>query len=186
MCVRLLQLLFTHVTLILTSQQQVLFTPFANNCGIKIILNGLLIITFLAYFDFELIHISDELRRLLFFGNRSHINYPSKCRLPLDLLLFYLTLIVHSRQTECSARLDFLWKVQATGENNRCRFLTRLPQIKKSHCCFSMYKVLFQNDGELSSLQTRYVPTPLQIFFFSFCVRAWKNIYFICSVWGPF
>lgn len=110
----ILQILFAHVALILTSHQ-VSYMPLANNFGVKIILNGLFIGLFLLCFDFELISISDELRRILFFGNNAYINYPSKWRLPLDLLLFYLTLIVHSRQTECSVRLDFLWKVQATG-----------------------------------------------------------------------
>ncbi|ODM91481.1 Adenylate cyclase type 8 [Orchesella cincta] len=132
-------LLFTHVTLILTSQQQVLFTPLATNCGVKVIVNGMLLIIFLTFFDYELIDISDELRRLLFFRGHS-INYPSKCRLPLDLLLFYFTLIAHSRQTECSVRLDFLWKVQATEEKEEMDRLQAhnrklLANILPAHVC---------------------------------------------------
>jgi hypothetical protein len=38
-----------------------------------------------------------------------------KYRLPSYLLMMFFALMIHARQTESTARLDFLWKLQATG-----------------------------------------------------------------------
>lgn len=34
---------------------------------------------------------------------------------------FVLALILHGQQTEATYRLDFVWKLQATGKNRGCK-----------------------------------------------------------------
>lgn len=47
---------------------------------------------------------------------------------PVVVVFFMAALVIHSRQTESTYRLDFLWKLQATGQ------LTEfLPNNNRNH-----------------------------------------------------
>jgi len=56
-----------------------------------------------------------------FFLTNEHRNEEALLRYIIDsifLFAFMLALIFHSHQTEATYRLDFIWKLQATGETS--------------------------------------------------------------------
>jgi len=129
---------FQYSTLILTLILGSLSVYQILNSSLKILLNGVLILTFLILLDYEALkmdgiythHVYGFLlnsntrhklasRNLIYFTfniweNRTE-GLPGKYRLPSYLLMMFFALMIHARQAESTARLDFLWKLQATG-----------------------------------------------------------------------
>ena len=54
---------------------------------------------------------------------------------PVILLVFALALYLHAQQVESTARLDFLWKLQVTGQASGVGGWRRAPTLSLGKCC---------------------------------------------------